>query len=121
MLAEPCDPRDPEFGYKCGSQLPRLPKDRVDPFDPRSEKNAPRKGSVFGLNDLNIELEDDFQGNNELDGAEGGDPAVAEEGVWLDTDVDAIVDKAVDGVIAGVREEDAGGIGVDEYLRGAAD
>lgn len=121
VLAEPCDPRDPEFGYKCGSKLPRLPQDRVDPFDPRSEKNAPRKGSVFGLNDLNIELEDDFQGNNVLDGAEGGDPAVAEEGVGLDTDVDAIVDKAVDGVIAGVREEDAGGIGVDEYLRGATD
>ena len=64
---------------------------------------------------------DDFQGNNELDGAEGGDPAVAEEGVGLDTDVDTIVDKAVDGVIAGVREEDPGGIGVDEYLRGATD
>lgn len=35
VLPEPCDPRDPEFGYKCGSKLPRLPQDRLDPFDPR--------------------------------------------------------------------------------------
>ena len=36
LLPEPCDPRDPEFGYKCGSPLPRLSQDRTDPFDPRS-------------------------------------------------------------------------------------
>jgi hypothetical protein len=60
ILPEPCDPRDPEFGYKCGSRLPRLPQDRTDPFDPRSQKYAPRRGAVLGLNDLNIEEEDDF-------------------------------------------------------------
>jgi len=60
ILPEPCDPRDPEFGYKCGSRLPRLPQERTDPFDPRSQKYAPRRGAVLGLNDLNIEEEEDF-------------------------------------------------------------
>ena len=64
ILPEPCDPRDPEFGYKCGSRLPRLPQDRTDPFDPRSQKYAPRRGAVLGLNDLNIEEEDDFPGSS---------------------------------------------------------
>ena len=64
LLPEPCDPRDPEFGYKCGSPLPRLPQDRTDPFDPRSDKYAPRRGAVFGLNDLDIEEEDDFPGTS---------------------------------------------------------
>ena len=64
LLPEPCDPRDPEFGYKCGSPLPRLPQARTDPFDPRSDKYAPRRGAVFGLNDLDIEEEDDFPGTS---------------------------------------------------------
>ena len=68
VLPEPCDPRDPEFGYKCGSRLPRLPQERTDPFDPRSDKYAPRRGAVFGLNDLNIEFDEDFPGGSTGDG-----------------------------------------------------
>ena len=75
LLPEPCDPRDPEFGYKCGSPLPRLPQDRTDPFDPRSDKYAPRRGAVFGLNDLDIEEEDDFPGDVLEDRCRRGDGA----------------------------------------------
>ena len=60
VLPEPCDPRDPEFGYRCGSALPRLPASRTDPFDDRSAPAAPRRGAVFGLNDLNVEDEPGF-------------------------------------------------------------
>lgn len=60
VLPEPCDPRDPEFGYRCGSKLPRLPMSRTDPFDDRSKPDAPRRGAVFGLNDLNVEDEPGF-------------------------------------------------------------
>ena len=52
---------------------------------------------------------------------DGGVPAVDVEPKEGPADVDAIVDGAIDGVIAGTREEDAGGIGVDETLRGASD
>ena len=121
VLAEPCDPRDPEFGYKCAPKLPRLSQDRVDPFDPRSDKYAPRKGAVFGLNDLNIDFEESFPGNDGAAPGNGGVPAVDVEPKEGPADVDAIVDGAIDGVIAGTREEDAGGIGVDETLRGASD
>ena len=49
-------------------------------------------------------------------------PAVDAEPKEGPADVDAIVEGAIDGVIAGTRsEEDAGGIGVDETLRGASD
>ena len=106
VLAEPCDPRDPEFGYKCAPKLPRLPQDRVDPFDPRSGKYAPRKGAVFGLNDLNIDFEDSFPGNDGVEPGDGGVPAVDAEPKEGPADVDAIVDGAIDGVIAGTREED---------------
>ena len=60
VLPEPCDPRDPEFGYRCGSALPRLPASRTDPFDDRSAPAAPRRGAVLGLNDLNVEDEPGF-------------------------------------------------------------
>lgn len=60
VLPEPCDPRDPEFGYRCGSGLPRLPASRTDPFDDRSAPAAPRRGAVLGLNDLNVEDEPGF-------------------------------------------------------------
>ena len=106
VLAEPCDPRDPEFGYKCAPKLPRLPQDRVDPFDPRSDKYAPRKGAVFGLNDLNIDFEESFPGNDGAAPGNGGVPAVDVEPKEGPADVDAIVDGAIDGVIAGTREED---------------
>jgi len=29
VLKEPCDPRDPEYGFKCRPALPRLPQDRL--------------------------------------------------------------------------------------------
>ena len=105
VLAEPCDLRDPEFGYKCAPKLPRLPQDRVDPFDPRSDKYAPRKGAVFGLNDLNIDLEI-FPWQRWCRAGDGGVPAVDAEPKEGPADVDAIVDGAIDGVIAGTREED---------------
>ena len=65
VLPEPCDPRDPEFGYRCGSALPRLPASRTDPFDDRSAPAAPRRGAVFGLNDLNVEDEPGFINSKE--------------------------------------------------------
>ena len=67
VLPEPCDPRDPEFGYRCGSALPRLPASRTDPFDDRSAPNAPRRGAVFGLNDLNVEDEPSFVGSAKVE------------------------------------------------------
>jgi hypothetical protein len=33
---------------------------RTDPFDDRSAPDAPRRGAVFGLNDLNVENEPGF-------------------------------------------------------------
>jgi hypothetical protein len=74
VLPEPCDPRDPEFGYRCGSNLPRLPMSRTDPFDDRSAPDAPRRGAVFGLNDLNVEDEPGFgvTESNTTEGTESG-------------------------------------------------
>ena len=80
VLKEPCDPRDPEYGAKCAPKLPRLPQDRTDPFDPRSGKNAPRRGSVLGLNDLNIEQEDDFKNPRDRGGGDAGGAAQLDPG-----------------------------------------
>ena len=63
-MPEPCDPRDPEFGYRCGSALPRLPASRTDPRT--IDRRPPRRGgAVFGLNDLNVEDEPGFINSKE--------------------------------------------------------
>ena len=44
VLAEPCDPRDPEFGWQCRPTLTRLPQDRLSEFD-----EPERAKTGFGL------------------------------------------------------------------------
>jgi hypothetical protein len=102
VLPEPCDPRDPEFGYRCGSNLPRLPMSRTDPFDDRSRTNASRRGAVFGLNDLNIEEEPGFPGDGTLEkqsdvsGTETQSDDTREEDASTGTREDASVDAQSD-------------------------
>ena len=100
ILPEPCDPRDPEFGYKCGSRLPRLPQERTDPFDPRSQKYAPRRGAVLGLNDLNIEEEEDFPAERRATSADAnpreGSGDVDGDGLASNPGLDAIDREALD-------------------------
>lgn len=103
VLPEPCDPRDPEFGYKCRNPLPRLPQERLDPFDPRNEKYAPRRGAVFGSNDLDIDLDADFAAIPA--GPPPGD--VAEEPA-VDALGDVDQEASEVGRAAGEREEDGG-------------
>ena len=62
-----------------------MPQDLTDPFDPRSMKNAPRRGAVFGLNDLNIEEEDGFKAaaeaadDDDVDATAGAVDATADD------------------------------------------
>ena len=51
VLKEPCDPRDPEFGYECRPMLPRLPQDR-DGFDEPLEREKTGYGKVLGVRDV---------------------------------------------------------------------
>ena len=81
VLPEPCDPRDPEFGYRCGSALPRLPMSRTDPFDDRSAPNAARRGAVFGLNDLNIEDEPGFANPESAESGPGSESSARALGI----------------------------------------
>jgi len=51
LLKEPCDPRDPEFGYECRPMLPRLPQDRGG-FDEPLEREKIGYGKVLGTRDV---------------------------------------------------------------------
>lgn len=92
LLPDPCDPRDPEFGYRCGSNLPRLPQSRLDPFDDRSQQNASRRGAVFGLNDLNIEEEPGFHA--ELI-KEGSGESMADTEVDTEESIDSATESSI--------------------------
>lgn len=50
VLKEPCDPRDPEFGWECRPTLPRLPQDRFAFDDDLREKTG--YGLVRGTRDV---------------------------------------------------------------------
>lgn len=49
VLKEPCDPRDPEYGYKCRPTLPRLPQDRFEGFE---DVETTGFGKVLGVGDV---------------------------------------------------------------------
>ena len=49
LLKEPCDPRDPEFGYKCRPLLPRLPQDRMFEETAREKTGF---GTVFSAQEV---------------------------------------------------------------------
>lgn len=49
VLKEPCDPRDPEYGYKCRPTLPRLPQDRFEGFEDVEKTGF---GKVLGMGDV---------------------------------------------------------------------
>ena len=49
VLKEPCDPRDPEYGYKCRPTLPRLPQDRFEGFKDVEKTGF---GKVLGVGDV---------------------------------------------------------------------
>jgi len=55
VLKEPCDPRDPEFGWECRPTLPRLPQDRFAFDDDMREKTG--YGLVRGARDVDAAAE----------------------------------------------------------------
>lgn len=75
VLQEPCDPRDPEYGFKCRPTLPRLPQDR---FDKAFEE--PKTG--FGLVKSKTEVDAAAEALIERSDMTSGDDAnVADDGV----------------------------------------
>ncbi len=55
LLKEPCDPRDPEFGYKCRPLLPRLPQDRMFEETAREKTGF---GTVFSAQEVDRAADD---------------------------------------------------------------
>lgn len=68
VLKEPCDPRDPEFGWECRPTLPRLPQDRFAFDDDMSEKTG--YGLVRGARDVDAAAEALIASDFERSGAD---------------------------------------------------
>ena len=92
VLQEPCDPRDPEYGFKCRPSLPRLPQDRfVDKAfeEPKIGFGLVKsKAEVDAAAEALIERSDESLGNDETvisDEIESGASIVATDDVITDT------------------------------------
>jgi hypothetical protein len=64
---------------------------RTDPFDDRSAPDAPRRGAVFGLNDLNVENEPGFgvTESNTTEGTESGIENIDDQTTSLESEPSA--------------------------------
>jgi hypothetical protein len=92
VLQEPCDPRDPEYGFKCRPSLPRLPQDRfVDKAfeEPKTGFGLVKsKAEVDAAAEALIERSDESLGNDETvisDEVESGASIVATDDDIIDT------------------------------------